>query len=149
MTESSACPDVEIPAVLACTADVAAARPCGLVTGWGTAPDTALTAMRKQAEEQGKAIVRSLWAQYDMQTLRQLIGAGKQTGPMPKLIATFSIGSVRLAAGQVSGCSGWVAYGTLLVDGGGEGIEWLQLPGPDPGPDPGTGRGKGRRRAGR
>jgi hypothetical protein len=139
--------------VLSFTADIAAARPCGLVTGWGTTPDTALTAMRKQAEEQGKAIVRSLWAQYeaqpDGQTLRQLIGAGKQAGPRGKLVATFSVGSVRLAAGQVNGCSGWVAYGTLLVDGGGEGVEWLQSPEQDPEPHPGAGRRNGRRRAGR
>lgn len=127
MTESFACPEIEIlPAVLAFTADVAAARPCGLVTGYGPTPDTAVTAMREQAKKQGEEIVRNLWEQYGGQKLQQLIKPGKKVDPIRKLEATFSIGSVRLAAGQLDAGPGWVAYGTLLVDAGGNGVQWLQ-----------------------
>lgn len=125
-------PPIDIQPVLAYTAEIAATRPWGLVTGSGATPEHALTDMRDQVRKQGEELFNTLWNQ------------GENSKPKPqwwkniqdkvpsdnarKLKGTFSIGAARIAYGQIDGEPRWVAYGTLLTDSTGDGTNWLQPP---------------------
>jgi hypothetical protein len=125
----SDCPAVDIEAILASTADVAATRSWGVVTGTGATPEDALTDLCQQAQQRGEKLFRALWDQ----------GAGATPPPQwwknieqtrsngAKLKATFSIGTVRFAHGQIEKEPRWLAYGTLLTDNTGDGTNWVQV----------------------
>ncbi len=126
------CPTV-IPTVLAYTAEVAAARPWGIVTGNGRTPEDALKTLRDKAGKQGQQIFPLLWKhgsgpksqwQKKMAALRTEVNKGA------RLKGTFTVGSTRLAYGQKDDEPWWTAYGTLLTDNAGDGFNWLQWESP-------------------
>jgi hypothetical protein len=139
VSKGSVCP-VTSPAVLAFTAELATARAWGLVTGSGATPEEALSNLRHHAGEQGSQIFKKLWDNSKGLKWRESIEkpkkqgdtVAKKQGDAPvKLRIKFSVGSTRLAYGQIGDKPRWVAYGTLLTDSTGDGTNWFEREAPD------------------
>lgn len=136
MTKELECPAVKVQPVLAYTADIAGAKPWGMVTGSGPTPEQALENLSQRAHDRAEQLFGLLWkdnAKLRPPWLKAMAGkANLKRNERVSLSATFRVGSTRLAYGWTQYGPEWVAYGTLLTDGGGDGIDWLQ---PDP-PNP-------------
>jgi hypothetical protein len=136
MSQEPGRPDIELPkppdiklTVLAYTAEIAMARPWGLVTGSGPKPHDAVNDMCKQALVQGRKIYEMLWYQErgsKSPWRDKITKKAKQGQENVTLKGAVSIGSARLAYGDTGCGHGWVAYGTLLTDSTGDGSNWLQ-----------------------
>ena len=128
MSGEPECPKLT-PTVLAYTVEAAAARPWGIVTGTGPTPNDALRNLCHNAGEQGRQIFELLWKQSAgsaSQWRDSLQVLGTQGSKSVGLTGAFSVGSTRLAYGQLEGKPCWVAYGTLMTDSTGDGTNWLQ-----------------------
>lgn len=136
MTKELECPEWKVQPVLAYTADIAGAKPWGMVTGSGPTPEQALENLSQRAHDRAEQLFGLLWkdnAKLRPPWLKAMAGkANLKRNERVSLSATFRVGSTRLAYGRTEHGPEWVAYGTLLTDGGGDGIDWLQ---PDP-PNP-------------
>ena len=126
MNQQPQCPELEVQPVVVHTAEIAMARPWGLVTGSGRTPEEALDNLRTKAERQAQQIFKLLWKE-GTEWRERIEGLEKRYKTVIELKGTFSVGSTRLAYGWVEGRPCWVAYGTLLTDSTGDGTNWLQL----------------------